>query len=186
MPLKLLAALAIAASALTPLSTLADDKPKTQVSGRVQTGAATYYAQRFEGRRTANGETFRNDGLTAAHATLPFGTTVLVTCLERGRSVVVRITDRLPAKQAIIDLTQKAASQLNMINAGRTRVSLQVLELGRGGARALRQAVGHVPAALGAVAATVAPAAHAAPAPTAGPSIAPTLTVTTELGDDGR
>lgn len=93
----------------------------------VQTGIASYYSRRFEGRRTASGETFRNEALTAAHASLPFGTHVLVTCLERGRSVVVRITDRLPAKRAIIDLTQEAASQLNMLRAGLTRVTVKVL-----------------------------------------------------------
>ena len=93
----------------------------------VQTGIASYYSRRFEGRRTASGETFRNEALTAAHASLPFGTHVLVTCLERGRSVVVRITDRLPAKRAIIDLTQEAASQLNMLRSGLTRVTVKVL-----------------------------------------------------------
>ena len=93
----------------------------------VQTGIASYYSRRFEGRRTANGETFRNEALTAAHASLPFGTHVLVTSLERGRSVVVRITDRLPSKRAIIDLTQEAASQLNMLRAGLARVTVRVL-----------------------------------------------------------
>ncbi len=112
----------------------------------VQTGIASYYSRRFEGRRTASGETFRNEALTAAHASLPFGTHVLVTCLERGRSVVVRITDRLPAKRAIIDLTQEAASQLNMLRAGLTRVTVKVLT--RDEVQALRAPAKSSPVAL--------------------------------------
>lgn len=112
----------------------------------VQTGIASYYSRRFEGRRTASGETFRNEALTAAHASLPFGTHVLVTCLERGRSVVVRITDRLPAKRAIIDLTQEAASRLNMLRAGLTRVTVRVLT--REQVQALRGAAKSSPVAL--------------------------------------
>jgi rare lipoprotein A len=112
----------------------------------VQTGIASYYSRRFEGRRTASGETFRNEALTAAHASLPFGTHVLVTCLERGRSVVVRITDRLPAKRAIIDLTQEAAAQLNMLRAGLTRVTVKVLT--RDEVQALRGAARTSPLAL--------------------------------------
>lgn len=112
----------------------------------VQTGIASYYSRRFEGRRTASGETFRNEALTAAHANLPFGTHVLVTCLERGRSVVVRITDRLPAKRAIIDLTQEAAARLNMLRAGLTRVTVRVLTNEQ--AQALRAATKGSPLAL--------------------------------------
>lgn len=156
----LFAALASACLLALP-GKVAAEKAAQPGAGPVQTGSATYYSKRFEGRRTASGETFRNDALTAAHPSLPFGTTVMVTCLERGRSVVVRITDRLPSKRAIIDLTQKAAAQLDMLSAGRTRVSVQVLEWGKGGAQALKDAV---PAALGAVAATVMPSANAAPA----------------------
>jgi rare lipoprotein A len=73
---------------------------------------------------------------------------VLVTCLERGKSVVVRITDRLPSKRAIIDLTQKAAAQLNMLTAGRTRVKVQVLTKEQ--AQALREAAKDAPLALSA------------------------------------
>ena len=144
---KLVAALVLASTFSFPALSAAES-PKKTAAAHVQTGVASYYSQRFEGRRTANGETFRNEGLTAAHASLPFGTVVLVTCLERGRSVMVRITDRLPAKTAIIDLTQKAAAQLNMLNAGRSRVTVQVVEWGRGRARALRDAAQQAPAAL--------------------------------------
>lgn len=97
-----------------------------------QTGFATYYASHFEGRRTASGATFRHDALVAAHPSLPFGTLARVTNLVKGSSVIVRITDRGPAsgprsKGVIIDLSQQAARQLNMMTRGRVRVSVEVL-----------------------------------------------------------
>lgn len=136
MLIKFLAALAAAAALGAPVHA-SESRAHSLVEG-MQTGIASYYAGRFDGRRTASGEIFRNDALTAAHASLPFGTVVLVTCLERGRSVVVRITDRLPAKRAVIDLSQSAAKQLKMITAGLTRVKVQVLTAEQ--ARALREA----------------------------------------------
>ena len=144
---SLLAALAVVSCVSAPAVCFAESvsQPVAEV---VQTGFASYYARKFEGRRTANGETFRNDSLTAAHPNLPFGTMVLVTCLERGKSVVVRITDRLPSKQAIIDLTQRAAAQLNMLTAGKTRVRVQVLTKEQ--AQALREAAKDAPLALSA------------------------------------
>ena len=104
-----------------------------------QTGLASYYSHRFEGRRTANGETFRNDGLTAAHPHFPFGTLVRVTAIGRGDFVDVRITDRLPSRHAIIDLTQRAAAKLDMLRAGKLRVTLHVLEWGRGAQEAIKR-----------------------------------------------
>jgi rare lipoprotein A len=98
-------------------------------------GFATYYASRFDGRRTASGATFSNDTLTAAHPTLPFGTLVRVTNLARAQSVVVRVVDRGPglgplSKGVIIDLSQRAAKHLNMMHRGRVRVGLEVLAPG--------------------------------------------------------
>jgi rare lipoprotein A len=110
----------------------------------VQTGMASYYSGRFEGRRTASGAVFRNDALTAAHPTYPFGTLVRVTS-SRGHFVDVRITDRLPSRHAIIDLTQRAAGQLDMLRAGKTRVTVQVLEWGRGAQQALRRVARETP-----------------------------------------
>ena len=130
--------LAIVSGLSTPALCVAE--PSAQAIEQAQIGSASYYSRRFEGRRTASGEALRNDSLTAAHRSLPFGTLVLVTCLEKGRSVVVRITDRLPSRRAIIDLTHRAAAQLNMLSAGRARVSVQVLEAGKGGAQVLREA----------------------------------------------
>ena len=86
-------------------------------------GTASYYADKFDGRRTASGETFRNGGYTAAHRTLPFGTRVRV---SRGdRSVVVRINDRGPfAKGRVIDLSKAAARDLGLIGPGHAPVTL--------------------------------------------------------------
>lgn len=101
--------------------------------GRVQVGMATYYANRFSGRRTANGERYDPDAMTAAHRTLPFGTVVRVTRVDasgapRGRPVVVRVNDRGPyARGRIIDLSMAAARQLDMIRAGVVRVRVEVV-----------------------------------------------------------
>ena len=147
---KLLTALAVAVTLSASAAHAAGESPLQSFVDEVQTGIATYYARKFEGRRTASGETFRNDALTAAHSSLPFGTMVLVTCAERGRSVLVRITDRLPSKRAIIDLSQSAAAQLKMMTAGRTKVTVRVLSKDQ--AQALREAGKDAP--LGLTAAT--------------------------------
>ena len=137
---SLFAALA-AVSALSVSAAQAAQPVSDSIVDEVQTGVATYYSSRFEGRRTAAGDTFRQDALTAAHPNLPFGTIVRVTNLAKGHFVDVRITDRLPSKRAIIDLTQKAAAQINMLQAGRAKVSVKVLEWGsKGQAQALRVA----------------------------------------------
>jgi rare lipoprotein A len=146
---RLLAVLALVSAAYAPAVSAAQSQSQSFVD-EMQTGVASYYSRKFEGRRTASGDTFRHDALTAAHPTYPFGTVVRVTTLDRGRSVIVRITDRLPSKQAIIDLTHKAATQLNMISAGKMRVSVQVLEWGKGGAKVLREAAQQAPLVLNA------------------------------------
>jgi rare lipoprotein A len=84
-----------------------------------ETGKASYYADKFEGRKTASGEIFHQRGLTAAHRTLPFGTKVKVTNIANGRSVKVRINDRGPfAEGRVIDLSKKAAKKIGMISTG--------------------------------------------------------------------
>lgn len=84
-----------------------------------ETGKASYYADKFNGRRTASGEIFRNRKKTAAHKTLPFGTQVKVTNLRNGRSVKVRINDRGPfVAGRTIDLSKKAARKIGMVQEG--------------------------------------------------------------------
>lgn len=91
-----------------------------------ESGKASYYANEFRGRKTANGETFRQSKKTAAHRTLPFGTKVIVKNLSNGRTVKVRINDRGPfVKGRIIDLSKKAARRINMIEAGVTDVEIR-------------------------------------------------------------
>ncbi|MDF2437400.1 MAG: RlpA-like protein precursor [Bacteroidota bacterium] len=94
----------------------------------VAAGKASYYAHKFEGRKTASGEKFSNKKLTAAHKTLPFGTRVKVTNKRNDKSVIVTINDRLPKKsKRLIDLSQAAAKELDLIRAGITTVQLYVL-----------------------------------------------------------
>lgn len=91
-----------------------------------QTGKASFYANKFNGRKTASGETFRNSKLTAAHKTLPFGTRVKVTNKSNGKSVKVRINDRGPfIAGRIIDLSKKAAKKIDLDKAGVAEVEIK-------------------------------------------------------------
>lgn len=114
------------------LSTLLMSTP-TLASGEVlnietQEGRASYYADRFQGRTTASGDTFDQRALTAAHRSLPFGTKVLVTREDTGESVEVEINDRGPfVKGRIIDLSKGAARELGMLNRGVAPVRLTYL-----------------------------------------------------------
>lgn len=91
-------------------------------------GKASYYADKFEGRLTANGDIYRHSELTAAHKTLPFGTRVVVKNLANSRTVVVRINDRGPfIKGRIIDLSRAAAKKLGFIDKGVTEVELKIV-----------------------------------------------------------
>ena len=92
----------------------------------IESGKASYYADKFQGRKTANGETFRQRKRTAAHKTLPFGTKVKVTNLTNHKTVKVRINDRGPfVAGRIIDLSKKAARKLSMVDAGVTEVEIR-------------------------------------------------------------
>lgn len=91
-----------------------------------ETGIASYYADKFEGRKTASGVVFRQNKMTAAHRSLPFGTKVKVTNLTNGNTIKVRINDRGPFVEGrIIDLSKKAAGKLQMINAGIAEVKIK-------------------------------------------------------------
>lgn len=96
------------------------------------TGVASYYADKFHGRKTANGETFNMHDLTAAHKTLPFNTIVNVTNLKNNKTVKVRINDRGPfVKNRIIDLSLAAAKELDMLGTGTAEVRIDILESGK-------------------------------------------------------
>ena len=97
-------------------------------SGYDKTGSASYYGSRHHGKRTASGEDFNQNGLTAAHRSLPFGSRVLVTNLANKRSVVVRINDRGPhTRGRLIDLSRAAAEKIGMVRSGTARVRVQGL-----------------------------------------------------------
>jgi rare lipoprotein A len=92
-------------------------------------GIASYYHNKFNGRKTASGEIFSNDSLTAAHKTLPLGTWVKVTNLKNDSSVILKINDRLPKTSTrTIDVTVAAARKLNFIREGLTKVVIEILQ----------------------------------------------------------
>ncbi len=96
--------------------------------GYAKTGLASWYSKKESGDRTANGEAFDDQDLTAAHRRLPFNTRVRVTNLENHRSIEVRINDRGPfIPWRIIDLTKRAATDLGMEKRGVGRVRLEVV-----------------------------------------------------------
>jgi rare lipoprotein A len=99
-----------------------------------QHGAASFYADRFAGRLTANGERYDPKAFTAAHRTLPFGSIVRVVHEKTGDWVLVRINDRGPygPKGRVIDLSRQAATRLSMLREGVTRVRVELLERGSG------------------------------------------------------
>ena len=106
---------------VSAVSAFADEVFKTNVE-------ASYYADKFHGRKTSSGEIFDMNALTAAHKTLPFGTVVRVTNLENNKSVNVRINDRgpfVPGRE--IDVSKAAAQHLDMIKTGTAKVSLTIV-----------------------------------------------------------
>lgn len=94
-----------------------------------ETGLASYYGARYHGKRTASGEIFDMEKLTAAHRTLPFGTKIKVTRLDNGRSVTLRVNDRGPFVEGrIIDVSLAAARELQMVAPGLARISIAILK----------------------------------------------------------
>ena len=92
-------------------------------------GNASYYADKFNGRKTASGEKFDNDKLTAAHRTLPFNTLLLVTNPKNGKEVVVKVNDRGPySKNRIVDLSKAAAGELGIVKSGVAKVHLRIVD----------------------------------------------------------
>ena len=124
-------------AAMLPLSgcETAGARPKAPVivtplraSGNAQTGKASYYGAKFQGRKTASGEAFDRHAMTAAHPSLPFQTRVKVTCLSTKKSVVVRINDRFPSiGSRIIDLSEAAFARIAPLSQGVVSVEVEVL-----------------------------------------------------------
>lgn len=96
---------------------------------KVQRGKASYYAKKWTGRKTANGDQLHHDSMTCAHRKFPFGTLLRVTNLKNGRQVIVRVTDRGPfGRGRIIDLSWGAAKELDMIRAGVVPVTIEQVD----------------------------------------------------------
>jgi rare lipoprotein A len=112
---------AVAAANATAAAMAAENTPLA----RLESGIASWYGKQFHGRKTANGERFDMDALTAAHPKLPFGSWVRVRNLVNGRSVDVRINDRGPhIKRRVIDLSRAAARALGVSGTHQVEISL--------------------------------------------------------------
>jgi rare lipoprotein A len=99
------------------------------LAAEVQQGQASYYSDKLDGNKTASGELYDKNELTAAHRTLPFGTKVKVTYIKTGKSVEVVINDRGPhVKSRIIDLSGAAARKIGMIDDGQGKVMLEIYQ----------------------------------------------------------
>jgi len=119
------AVLSIAVVACAANNFRADSPTRSKVTGK-----AAYYSDKLHGRKTASGEPYDKNKLTAAHRHLPFGTKVRVINLSNLKTVTVRINDRGPFGNngRIIDLSRKAAQRIDMIRAGVVEVELEILE----------------------------------------------------------
>jgi rare lipoprotein A len=103
--------------------------PAAPRGASTQKGLGSYYASKFNGRATASGSTYRPGEMTCAHNTLPFGTLIRVTNTRNGRSVDVTVTDRGPhTKGYIVDVSRRAAVQLDIVEAGVVPVVITVLK----------------------------------------------------------
>lgn len=104
-------------------------KQNTVRKPKVLYGIASYYANKFNGRQTANGEIYDEKKMTAACNVLPLGTWIRVTNLSNNRSVIVKTNDRLHIRmKRIVDLSRTAAEKLGYIGRGLTKVKVEVLE----------------------------------------------------------
>ncbi|MCW9707881.1 septal ring lytic transglycosylase RlpA family protein [Aliifodinibius sp. 1BSP15-2V2] len=134
----MLVAIAIFISSCGTLSRTQEDSPKappnidfpdaSKSGTKIEEGIASWYGPKFNGKLTANGEEYDMHQFTAAHRTLPFNSIIKVRNLDNGEDVLVRINDRGPfAKNRIIDLSKKAAQEINMIGTGTARVALMIM-----------------------------------------------------------
>ncbi|SDA92400.1 rare lipoprotein A [Algoriphagus alkaliphilus] len=96
----------------------------------IQEGTASFYGKKFHGKKTASGEVFSLDSLTAAHKRLPLGTIVRVINQKNDLAVVVRINDRLPSySKRQIDISRAAATRIDMIQDGLAKVRIEAVDL---------------------------------------------------------
>ncbi|MFM6923883.1 MAG: septal ring lytic transglycosylase RlpA family protein [Ferruginibacter sp.] len=106
-----------------------NDKAKTKKTTRVFYGQASFYSSKFNGRRTASGEAFDQKKFTCACNVLPLGTWIKVTNLRNGRSVIVKVNDRIhPKMKRLVDLSKAAAQKLGYVSNGLTRVKVELVD----------------------------------------------------------
>lgn len=130
----LLSALSSAALATAEAVPPPSSSPEASAASREEgaVGRATYYAKRYEGRRTASGKRYRHEGMTAAHATLPLGSRVKVVNLANGRDIEVTVTDRCRRRPfPFIDLSRGAARKLGFLGRGGAKVRIVPLSSAR-------------------------------------------------------
>src|SRR5687768_17009414 len=97
-------------------------------TAKIQYGIASFYHNKFQGRKTATGELFDQEKMTAAHNSVPMNTWIKVTSLRNGKSVIVRVNDRLHHRTTrLVDLSRTAAQKLGYVGRGLTRVKVEVL-----------------------------------------------------------
>jgi rare lipoprotein A len=132
MPKKRLIANSILSLYLASSCTLGHAKTASPKAGvNAHAGLASYYSDRFHGRRTASGERYDKHGLTAMHRSLPFGTRLRVTNLGNNRSIEVRVNDRCRSRRGpVLDLSKRAAQELGFLRAGLAQVRFEIIGFG--------------------------------------------------------
>ena len=110
-----------------------------QKNSNSKEGKASFYHNKFNGRKTATGEVFRNTGYTAASNHYPLGTYVKVSNKKNGKYVYVKINDRMGHQGRVIDLTHRAATDLSFVNSGLTNVSIEIVSADEGKRKILAQ-----------------------------------------------
>jgi len=116
-------------TACTSIIRFSNNSTVSATSGKVFRGYASYYHDSFNGKKTANGEIFDNSLLTAAHKELPFNTIIKVKNIKNGKEVVLRINDRGPfVSGRILDVSRKAAIELDFIREGIAEIEFEILE----------------------------------------------------------
>lgn len=124
----------IACSSTSRYSKSSDDTSgiNSRIALETEIGIASFYADEFNGKRTASGEIYNMNDMTAAHPSYPFNTVVIVTNLKNNKNVKVRINDRMPHhKNRVIDLSLKAAEKIDMIYDGIQEVKIEVIVWGK-------------------------------------------------------
>ena len=107
------------------------DDTSQSVTVEKQVGIASYYSDKFHGRRTASGERYDKNALTAVHSHLPFGTLIKVTNLRNHRTVELRVNDRKHAhNRRLLDVSKRAAQELGFVGSGLAKVEIEILRLG--------------------------------------------------------